>query len=104
MAPRAQTRSELRIGHALGGAPHEIETRAEPGQPRAVTIDGKSAPQAALGRLLRVLWLVPAMDRLWTEGAEGRRRFLDRMALSFAARADGVRLPEVIAALRGGIG
>ncbi|MDT8294728.1 AAA family ATPase, partial [Roseomonas mucosa] len=27
-----------------------------------------------------------------------------RLALSFAARADGVRLPEVIAALRGGIG
>jgi DNA replication and repair protein RecF len=33
---------------------------------------------------LRVLWLVPAMDRLWIEAAEGRRRFLDRMTLSFA--------------------
>ena len=36
-----------------------------------------------LGRIARVLWLVPAMDRLWIEGAEGRRRFLDRMTLSF---------------------
>jgi len=30
-----------------------------------------------------VLWLIPSMDRLWIEGADGRRRFLDRMALSF---------------------
>ncbi len=60
-----------------------VETAAEPGRPRTVAIDGKPAPQAALGRLLRVLWLTPAMDRLWIEGAEGRRRFLDRIALSF---------------------
>ena len=30
-----------------------------------------------------MLWLVPAMDRLWIEAAEGRRRFLDRLTLSF---------------------
>lgn len=62
---------------------HEVETAAAPGAARSVVIDGKSAPQSALGRLLRLLWLVPAMDRLWIEGAEGRRRFLDRMTLSF---------------------
>ena len=67
----------------MGHQTHELETRAEPGQPRTVTIDGKASPQTALGRLFRVLWLVPAMDRLWTEGADGRRRFLDRMTLSF---------------------
>ena len=66
------------------GASREVASWAEPGaRGRSVTIDGKPAPQAALGRLLRVLWLTPAMDRLWTEGAEGRRRFLDRIALSF---------------------
>lgn len=65
------------------GRSHEIETGAEPGQSRHVRIDGKAAPQAALGRIARVVWLVPAMDRLWTEAAEGRRRFLDRMVLSF---------------------
>jgi DNA replication and repair protein RecF len=65
------------------GRPHEIETMAEPGSPRTQRIDGKTAPQAALGRIARMLWLVPAMDRLWIEGAEGRRRFLDRMTLSF---------------------
>lgn len=62
---------------------HEVETLAENGSSRTVKIDGKSAAQIALGRIARVLWLVPSMDRLWIEGAEGRRRFLDRMTMSF---------------------
>ena len=62
---------------------HEVQTWAEAGANRQVTVDGKAAPQVALGRLARVVWLVPAMDRLWTEAAEGRRRFLDRLTLSF---------------------
>ena len=64
-------------------AAHHVETGAGPDEARYVRIDDKTAPQAALGRVLRVLWLVPAMDRLWIEAAEGRRRFLDRIALSF---------------------
>ncbi|MEQ3624518.1 MAG: DNA replication/repair protein RecF [Celeribacter sp.] len=67
----------------LPGTAHEIETWAEAGQSRSVQIDGKPAPQVALGRIARVVWLVPAMDRLWIEAAEGRRRFLDRITLSF---------------------
>ena len=67
----------------LAGQVHEVETWAEGAASRAVKIDGKGASQVALGRLARVLWLVPSMDRLWIEGAEGRRRFLDRIALSF---------------------
>ena len=63
---------------------HEVETGAEAGQPRQVRIDGKAATQVSLARITRILWLVPAMDRLWIEGAEGRSRFLDRMTLSFA--------------------
>ena len=66
------------------GADHQVETWAEGGEARAVRIDGKLATQTALGRIARVLWLVPAMDRLWIEAAEGRRRFLDRLTLSFA--------------------
>ena len=62
---------------------HEVEIWSEGGNARQLRIDGKAAPQTALGRIARVLWLIPAMDRLWIEGAEGRRRFLDRMALSF---------------------
>ena len=68
----------------LAGSSHDIETWAEADSGREVRIDGKAATQTSLGRVLRVLWLVPAMDRLWIEGSEGRRRFLDRLTLSFA--------------------
>ncbi|HBG97661.1 MAG TPA: DNA replication/repair protein RecF [Rhodobacteraceae bacterium] len=65
------------------GLSHEVETWAEPGAARQLRIDGKPAPQLALARLLRILWLTPAMDRLWSEGAEARRRFWDRITMSF---------------------
>ena len=67
----------------VAGRLHELETTAEPGQSRVVRVDGKVHPQIALSRIARVVWLVPSMDRLWLEGAEGRRRFLDRMTMSF---------------------
>ncbi|WP_435256963.1 DNA replication/repair protein RecF [Thioclava sp. FR2] len=63
---------------------HAVETGAEGGEARFVKVDGKATTQAYLGQIARVLWLVPSMDRLWIEAAEGRRRFLDRMTLSFA--------------------
>ncbi|SFD18589.1 DNA replication/repair protein RecF [Tropicimonas isoalkanivorans] len=65
------------------GQVHEIETWSEGAASRQVRIDGKAATQLALGRIVRVVWLIPAMDRLWIEGADGRRRFLDRLVLSF---------------------
>ena len=65
------------------GRVHAVEVLSEAGGARQVRIDGKPAAQLALGRIARVLWLVPAMDRLWIEGAEGRRRFLDRLTMSF---------------------
>ncbi len=68
--------------HAPGGA-HEVEFASENGAARQVRIDEKSATQLALARIARVLWLVPSMDRLWIESADGRRRFLDRMTMSF---------------------
>ncbi len=66
------------LGHA-----HELEIWSEGGAARQTKIDGKKTAQTSLGQIARVLWLVPSMDRLWIEGAEGRRRFLDRMTLSF---------------------
>jgi DNA replication and repair protein RecF len=63
--------------------PHDVETAGD-GAGRRVEIDGKAAAQSALGAIVRVLWLTPAMDRLWMEGAAERRRFLDRVALSLA--------------------
>lgn len=61
----------------------EVETWAEPDRARQVKLNGKTATQAALADVARVLWLVPVMDRLWVEGADGRRRFLDRAVMSF---------------------
>lgn len=81
--------SVLKVGTSV----HEIETWAEPGHSRTVRIDGKAAPQVALGQIARIVWLIPAMDRLWIEGADGRRRFLDRIAMSF----DPKHAPTVLA-------
>jgi DNA replication and repair protein RecF len=82
--PRRPEAVGWKVSAAVQGisAAHELDTWAEPGEPRQVRIDGKAATQASLGRVLRVLWLVPAMDRLWIEAAEGRRRFLDRLTFS----------------------
>ena len=67
------------------GQPNKIVTGLDdPTSARKVTINGKAASQVALGRLARILWLVPVMDRLWLEGAGDRRNFLDRIAMSFA--------------------
>ncbi|MGF1545408.1 MAG: DNA replication and repair protein RecF, partial [Parvularculaceae bacterium] len=46
-------------------------------------VDGASARgPGAFAERVRFLWLTPAQDRLFLEGAGERRRFLDRMALA----------------------
>ncbi len=74
---------KLRAEIATPDGPRAVETWVEQGTARQVRIDDKAAPQVALGDLAAMLWLTPQMDRLWIEAAEGRRRFLDRMVLSF---------------------
>ncbi len=49
---------------------------------RKVRINGAPATTHDLGEWLAILWLTPAMDRLFQEGAGERRRFLDRMVLA----------------------
>ena len=52
------------------------------GERRIVRIDGDTPKsQAALAERFGVLWLTPAMDRLFLEAPSGRRRFLDRLVL-----------------------
>ena len=83
------TRCPEAIGWKISGEVHSsgdvqsVEIQSENGAPRQVRLNDKPVPQTRLGELVKLLWLVPAMDRLWIEGAEGRRRFLDRMTLSF---------------------
>jgi len=49
---------------------------------RQVRINGAAAPVTALSERLSVLWLTPAMDRLFSGSAGDRRRFLDRLVLA----------------------
>ena len=61
----------------------DIGTAVLPGsERRVVKRAGSLATQASLARDLSFLWLTPVMDRLWTEGAAGRRRFLDRLVMA----------------------
>ena len=51
---------------------------------RTVRIDGETASGASqLAGHLRILWLTPAMDRLFMDGAGERRKFLDRLTLAY---------------------
>ena len=49
---------------------------------RQVRINGAPSSVNSLSEWLSVLWLTPAMDRLFSESAGGRRRFLDRLVLA----------------------
>jgi DNA replication and repair protein RecF len=62
----------------------EIGTGVAPTAPerRQVRINGAPASATSLSEWLSVLWLTPAMDRLFQESAGGRRRFLDRLVLA----------------------
>jgi DNA replication and repair protein RecF len=79
-------RSDGPGGFAVAARLDDIEigtgtTIASP-ERRQVRINGAPASANALAEWLSVLWLTPAMDRLFTESAGGRRRFLDRLVLA----------------------
>ncbi len=51
-----------------------------PADRRVFRLDGETPrSQAAIAQRLAAVWLTPQMDRLFGEGASGRRRFLDRL-------------------------
>ena len=55
-----------------------------PAQGRLVLVDGHvQKSSGALGQFMRVLWLTPAMDRLFAGPASDRRRFMDRLVAAF---------------------
>lgn len=83
------TRDPEAIGWKIEGrvknriSEYEISISSENGEPRRLFLDGKKASIMRLGQILRIVWLVPSMDRIWIEGSSGRRRFLDRLTLSY---------------------
>jgi len=75
-----------RIKETATSAGSEIDigtgTSAEVPDRRQVRINGAPASANSLSEYLSVLWLTPAMDRLFVDAASGRRRFLDRLVLA----------------------
>ncbi|WP_337270622.1 DNA replication/repair protein RecF [Oryzifoliimicrobium ureilyticus] len=68
---------------------------------RRLRINGTAAKTIdELTEHLRVLWLTPAMDGLFTGGSSDRRRFLDRLVLSIDP-AHGRRASDFERAMRG---
>ena len=57
-------------------------TLAESPERRQVRINGAPASVNSLSERLSILWLTPAMDRLFMGSAGDRRRFLDRLVLA----------------------
>jgi len=75
--------TEYDIGTGLTLGPGGGERRQDK---RSVRLNGVEAKGSAdLGDIVQMIWLTPAMDRLFIESAGGRRRFLDRLVLGFDA-------------------
>lgn len=86
---------EVRIGTGAESASDD-EARV-----RRVRVDGEAARSADdLLDHLRVLWLTPAMDGLFTGPAAERRRFLDRLVLALAP-GHGAHVSAFEKAMRG---
>jgi DNA replication and repair protein RecF len=71
--------NEIEIGTGVQAPPGGgLGTRA----PRIVKVDGALAKGSGALARIRMVWLTPAMDSLFTGAASERRRFIDRLALS----------------------
>ena len=71
---RGETEYEIGTGMVGGSASRQVRLNGAPAQ-----------SSADLGDIVQLIWLTPAMDRLFIESAGGRRRFLDRLVLGFDA-------------------
>jgi DNA replication and repair protein RecF len=68
--------SEVEIGTGIPSGTREESSG------RVVRIAGKEESAAALAEHVKLVWLIPAMDGLFTGPASERRRFLDRLVLA----------------------
>ena len=77
VAARVVSREDdVEIGTGVAAGPRE-ETAG-----RTVRIAGKEQSAGALAEYVNLVWLIPAMDGLFTGPASERRRFLDRLVLA----------------------
>jgi DNA replication and repair protein RecF len=66
----------------VGGNVIGTGVSAEQPERRKVRVNESNAAINSLAEWLSVIWLTPAMDRLFADGAAARRRFLDRLVLA----------------------
>ncbi len=59
-------------------------TKADAPERRQLKINGAAAALSVLSDWSSQLWLTPAMDRLFSDAASARRRFLDRLVLALS--------------------
>lgn len=90
-----------RIRDGASDGETDIGTGTIAGAPerRVVRVNGATATATTLAEWATILWLTPAMDRLFTEPASERRRFLDRLTLALAP-AHGHHVTRYEAAMR----
>ncbi|OHB39314.1 DNA replication/repair protein RecF [Phenylobacterium sp.] len=74
--------AEIRLGEEAVRLGTGVEQAGAPR--RIVRLDGETVPPGRLAEVQRQVWLTPAQDRLFLEGASERRRFFDRLV--YAAR------------------
>jgi DNA replication and repair protein RecF len=70
------------VAARLGESEIGTGTLAVAPERRQVRVNGAPASVNSLGEWLSVLWLTPAMDRLFSGSAGDRRRFFDRLVLA----------------------
>jgi DNA replication and repair protein RecF len=73
---------EWAVAAKLGETDLGTGTQAAAPERRKVRINGAPTSVNALSEWLAILWLTPAMDRLFSGSAGERRRFLDRLVLA----------------------
>ncbi|GAA0473531.1 DNA replication/repair protein RecF [Parasphingorhabdus litoris] len=70
---------DFAVAAELGDIQLGTGTSMEYPERRKTRVNGAAVPTNDLAQWLSILWLTPAMDRLFMEGASGRRNFLDRL-------------------------
>ncbi|MFV0644032.1 MAG: DNA replication/repair protein RecF [Sphingomonadaceae bacterium] len=69
-----------------GSDPVRLASWTDPSSPtrRKIRVNGADSSANALGEWLAITWLTPAMDRIFTDSASARRRYLDRLVVAIS--------------------
>lgn len=79
---RADASGTFSISAELGDVVIGTGTELAAPERRKVRINGATVAANSLAEWLAIIWLTPAMDRIFADSAGARRRFLDRLVLA----------------------